>query len=150
MSITYHNSFNFIIFPRALYLKLLDPDGTMNLDQLSDATREDIDLFAEMMDNPAAFGATHPDVPWDEMVCLHDSFVLGEPNQQRWGRWGLWKCGCDGCFADGLCGHSLLLALLFDKTLKFPPEYSTKKLLSRKSTGRRPNAWCPEGGRGRG
>ena len=29
------NSFNFIIFPRALYLKLLDPDGTMNLDQLS-------------------------------------------------------------------------------------------------------------------
>ena len=66
-------------------------------------------------------------------------------NQQRWGRWGLWKCGCDGCFADGLCGHSLLLALLFDKTLKFPPEYSTKKLPGHKSTGRRPNAWCPEG-----
>ena len=110
-----------------------------------EATRSDLQLYAEMMDNPAEFETTHPDVHWDKMVRLHDSFVLCEPNQQRWGRWGLWKCGCDGCFADGLCGHSLLLALLFDKTLKFPPEFSTKKLPGSKSTGRRPNAWCPEG-----
>ena len=139
------NAFNSIIFPRASYLKHLDPDGTMGLQELLDASRDDILLFAEMMDNPAEFETAHADVPWDKMVRLHESFVLCEPNQQRWGRWGLWKCGCDGCFADGLCGHSLLLALLFDKTLKFPPEYSTKKLPGRKSTGRRPNAWCPEG-----
>ena len=57
------NSFNFIIFPSASYLKLLDPDGTMNLDQRSEATREDIELFAEIMDNPVEFEATNPDVP---------------------------------------------------------------------------------------
>ena len=94
------------------------------------------------MDNPAAFEANHPEVPWDEMVRLQYSFILCQRNPLRWGRWGLRKCGCDGCFAEGLCGHSLLLALLFDKSLKFTPEYSTT---SRKSTGRRPNAWCPEG-----
>ena len=42
-------------------------------------------------------------------------------------------CVVMGCFS-----------LLFDKTIKFPPEYSTKKLPTRKSTGRRPSAWCPE------
>ena len=78
------------------------------------------------------------------MLRLHESFVLCEPNCQGWGIYGLWKCGCYGCFRDGLCEHGLLLALLFDKTIKFPPEYSTKKLAGRKSTGRPPSAWCPE------
>ncbi len=44
-------TFNCIIFPSASYLKGIDPDGTMNLDELSETTREDIDQFAEMMDN---------------------------------------------------------------------------------------------------
>ena len=75
------NSFNSIIFPRASYLKLIDPDGTMALQELMDASRDDILLFAKMMDNPAEFETTHPDVHWDKMVRLHDSFVLCEPNQ---------------------------------------------------------------------
>ena len=47
------NSFNSIIFPRAAYLQLIDPDCTMTLDELMEATREDLQLYAEMMDNPA-------------------------------------------------------------------------------------------------
>ena len=82
----------------------------MSLEHLMEATREDLELFSEMMDYTAGFETMHPDVHWDKMLRLHDSFVVCEPNQQRWGRWGLWKCGCDGCFADGLCGHSLLLS----------------------------------------
>ncbi len=38
----------------------------------------------------------------------------------------------------------MLLSLLFDKTIKFPPAYWTKKLAGRKSTGLRPSAWCME------
>ena len=51
------NSINYIIFRRASSLKLIDPDGTMILDQLSKATRdsEDIEAFAKMMDTPAVF-----------------------------------------------------------------------------------------------
>ena len=36
------NNFNYIIFPRASYLKLIDPEGTMSLDDLMEATREDL------------------------------------------------------------------------------------------------------------
>ena len=40
------SSLNSIIFPRAPYLKLIDPDGTMSLEQLMEATREDLELFS--------------------------------------------------------------------------------------------------------
>ncbi len=43
-----------------------------------------------------------------------------------------------------LCRHSLLLAMLYDVTLKFPAKHSTKKLELRGKLARQPNAWAPE------
>ncbi len=43
-----------------------------------------------------------------------------------------------------LCRHSLLLAMLYDVTLKFPAKHSTKKLELREKLTKRPNAWAPE------
>ncbi len=42
------------------------------------------------------------------------------------------------------CRHSLLLALLYDMTLKFPLKYSSKKLERCGKQTRHPNAWAPE------
>ena len=47
-------------------------------------------------------------------------------------------------FGGGICGHSLLLAMLYDRSLKFPPEDSSARLARREKKGRRPNAWAPE------
>ncbi len=74
------------------------------------------------MDNPAKFNMENPNMMWDEMLKLHYCFVMCEPNGQRWGQWGMWKCSCDEGFKDAICGHSTLLTLLFDKTLSFPQE----------------------------
>ena len=56
------NSFSFIIFPRSAYLKAIDPAGTMTLDELIEATEEDSQLYAALMENPAHFELDHPDM----------------------------------------------------------------------------------------
>ena len=109
-----------IILPRSSYLKFVDPDGKMTCEELKIATEKDIDMFCAMMDCPSAFETAYPDVPYDEYLRLHDSFVLCEPIPKRWGRWGVWKCGCDDAFAGALCGHGMLLSMVFDKTITFP------------------------------
>ncbi len=43
-----------------------------------------------------------------------------------------------------LCAHSLLMALVYDVTLKFPAKHSTKKLEHRGKQAKRTNAWAPE------
>jgi hypothetical protein len=138
------NAYTSIILPRSSYLKSIDPDGKMSYDDLMKATKKDIDMFNAMMESPAGFESAYPAVPYDELLRLHESFVLCEPIPKRWGRWGVWKCGCDDCFADGLCGHGMLLSMVFDKTITFPPQYSTRELAKRNSKGKRPTAWCPE------
>jgi uncharacterized protein with HEPN domain len=55
---------------------MIDPEGTMSLDHLMEATREDLQLYSAMMENPAEFETMHPDVHWDKMVGLHERFVL--------------------------------------------------------------------------
>ena len=99
-----------------------------------------------MMGCPSGFGTAYPDVPYDEMLRLHDSGLLCEPIPKRLGRWGVWKCGCNDAFADGLCGHGLLLSMVFDTTITFPPQYSTREIAKRNlnSKSKRPSAWCPE------
>jgi hypothetical protein len=39
---------------------------------------------------------------------------------------------------------SLMMELLYESTLKFPPKSSTKKLESRGKLGSQPSAWAPE------
>jgi hypothetical protein len=43
----------------------------MPLDDLITATEDDCQLYAALMENPAHFELDHPDMPWDEMLCLH-------------------------------------------------------------------------------
>eukprot|EP00291_Cryptomonas_curvata_P026417 CAMPEP_0172154284 /NCGR_PEP_ID=MMETSP1050-20130122/1944_1 /TAXON_ID=233186 /ORGANISM="Cryptomonas curvata, Strain CCAP979/52" /LENGTH=243 /DNA_ID=CAMNT_0012822973 /DNA_START=34 /DNA_END=765 /DNA_ORIENTATION=+ len=80
----------------------------------------------------------------DEIIDLYESFYLLEPIEEKWGRWGTWKCMCENFMSGALCSHSLLMALLYDMTLKFPAKHSTKKLEHRGKQTRRPNAWAPE------
>jgi hypothetical protein len=51
---------------------------------------------------------------------------------------------CEDFMSAALCRHSLLLAMLYDATLKFPAKHSTKKLELRGKLTRRPSAWAPE------
>jgi hypothetical protein len=116
----------------------------MSYDELMTAAKKDIDMLNAMMESPAGFESAYPAVPYDEFLRLYESFVLCEPIPKRWGCWGMGKCGCDVCFADGLCRHGMRLSMVFDKTITFPPQYSTRKLAKRNSKGRHPTTWCPE------
>ena len=78
---------------------------------------------------------------WEEYVELHESFYLLEPLEEMWGRWVLFKCSCPGYFGGACCGHSSLLALLYDPSLKFPRELSSKQLPGRAGHSKKPSAW---------
>jgi hypothetical protein len=83
-------------------------------------------------------------MPIEEVVDLYESYYLLELIEEKWGRWGSRKCMCESFMSATVCGHSLLFAMLYDKTLQFPPKYSSKKLELRSKTARRPSAWAPE------
>ncbi len=83
-------------------------------------------------------------MPIEEVVELYESYYLVEPIKEKWGRWGSWKCMGESFMAAAICGHSLLFAMVYDKTLEFPPKHSSKKLELRGKTARRPSAWAPE------
>ena len=48
---------------------------------------------------------------------------------------------CESFFANGICGHSSLMALLYDSTLEFPAEYSNQSLPSN-AKAKKPSAWA--------
>jgi hypothetical protein len=52
-----------------------------------------------------------------------------------------WKCMCESFFANGICGNSSLMALLYDSSLEFPSAYS-KQLLPGNAKSKRPSAWA--------
>ena len=49
---------------------------------------------------------------------------------------------CEGFFSNGLCGHSTLMAFLYDSTLEFPGEWSTQQLPNSGKKNKRPSAWA--------
>ena len=70
VSIAWHQFIQLHHMPQRLVVRLVleayQPKRhheSMTLDQLSDATREDIELFAEMVNYPAQFEANNPTMP---------------------------------------------------------------------------------------
>jgi hypothetical protein len=100
-------------------------------DQLQALTHDDIILFAELMDSdiPAEFDMNHRDhnMTWDDILRLHKRFVLCQPNGQRWGQWGWFKCGCDEGFKDARCRHTLYAVRT---ALRHDPDVSTGILIA--------------------
>ena len=100
------------------------------------------------MANPIQFESDHPEklaeMPIYGVIDFYESFYLLEPVEEKWCRWGSWKCMCEDFMSAALCRHSLLLAMLYDATLKFPAKHSTKKLELRGKLTKRPSAWAPE------
>jgi hypothetical protein len=111
---------------------------------MQEAIAEELSSFSKLMENPAQYEAQNPDVTLEELLFLHESFVLLEPMGEKWGRWVISKCSCQGFFEAGICGHSLLFAMLYDRSLTFPPEESSARLPRRGKKGKIPNAWAPE------
>jgi hypothetical protein len=138
-----------IVIPSTRFLDRADPhtSSAMCINDPREHSRLGSHLFEDMLANSIQFESDHTDTIIDEMVELYESFYLAEPIEEKWGRWGSWKCMCDAFMSAALCGHNLLFALLYDKTLEFPPESSStsfKKLEHRCKTARRPGAWAPE------
>ena len=133
-----------IIIPSSRLLDKLDPHRAKSIDELREIIRPGRHLFEDMLSNPIQFESGHPEMPIEEVVDLYESYYLLEPIKEKWGCWGSWKCMCESFMSATICGHSLLLAMLYDKTLQFPPKHSSKKLELRRKTARRPSAWAPE------
>ena len=133
-----------IVMPSTRLLDSLDKSRSMSLDDLREVIRPKRHLFEDMLANPIQFETDHPDMTIEEMVDLYESFYMVEPIEEKWGRYGSFKCMCENFMSAAICGHSLLLAMLYDKTLTFPPKHSSKQLERRSRQARRPNAWAPE------
>ena len=101
----------------------------------------DVMRFDAMLSNPAMFEANTPNFHAEDYIELHESFYLLEPLEERWGKWVGWKCMCEGFFGNGICGHSTLMALLYDSALEFPVQWSTQQLPSSDKKKRR-SAWA--------
>ena len=133
-----------IIIPSSRLLAKLDQQRAKSLEDLRELIRPGRHLFEDMLSNPIQFEYDHSEMPIEEVVDLYESYYLLEPIEEKWGRWGSWKCMCESFMSAAVCGHSLLLAMLYDKTLEFPPKHSSKKLELRSRSTRRPSAWAPE------
>ncbi len=117
----------------------------MSIDELREVILPKRYLFEDMFSNPIQFETDHPEMTFEEMVDLYDSFYLVESIEEKWGRWGSWKCSmCGEYMSAAICGYSLLFAMLYDRTLEFPAKKSSKKLELRGRTARRPGAWASE------
>jgi hypothetical protein len=84
----------------------------------------------------------HTDMDADDIMTLHECFYLLEQLEERWGKWGLWKCMRPDFFDSGICGQSTLMSLLYDSSLQFPSKWSTQQLPSNGKSSMRPSAWA--------
>ncbi len=109
-----------IVIPSFRLLDRLDPHRAMSINDLREHIRPGRHLFEDMLANPIQFESDHPDMPIEKMVELYESYYLVEPIGEKWGRWGSWKCMCESLMLAAVCGHSLLFAMVYDKTLEFP------------------------------
>ena len=132
---------SYIIMPSKSLLDQIDPERTMTAAECRAALDEDLVKFDSMLKCPVVFEALVPDWDAEDYIRLHESFYIMEPLDERWGKWVSWKCMCEGFFANGICGHSTLMALLYDSTLEFPAEYSKQSLPSN-AKAKKPSAWA--------
>jgi hypothetical protein len=137
-----HSNISYIIMPAMTLLNRIDSDKKMTAAECLEAIHDDVARFEAMLSNPAVFEANAPDMDAEAYIELHESFYLLEPLEERWGKWVSWKCMCEGFFSNGLCGHSTLMALLYDSTLEFPGEWSTQQLPNSGKKNKRPSAWA--------
>ena len=133
---------SYIIMPSTSLLKRIDPAQKMTAAECLEAMHDDVARFDEMLLNPADFEANAPDMDAEAYIELHESCYLLEPLEERWGKWVTWKCMCESFFRNGICGHSTLMALMYDKTLEFPGEWSTQQLPGSAKKNRKPSAWA--------
>jgi hypothetical protein len=60
----------------------------MDCEQLITATKNTIDLYHAIMENPSDFESARVAMIYDEVLRLHDSFVLCEPQPSEVGALG--------------------------------------------------------------
>ena len=121
---------SYIIMPSMSLLNQIDSEEKMTAAECPEAIHDDVARFDAMLSNPVMFEENSPDMDAEDYITLHESFYLLEPMEERWGKWVSWKCMCKSFFGNGICGHSTLMALLYDSTLEFPSEWSTQQLPS--------------------
>jgi hypothetical protein len=131
-----------IIMPSMSLLNRIDSEGKMPAAECLEIISDDVRKFDAMLANPAMFAASSPDWEPEDYIGLHESFYLLEPMEERWGKWVSWKCMCESFFSNGICGHSTLMALLYDSSLEAPSEWSTQQLPSNSKSTKKPNAWA--------
>ena len=96
------------------------------------------------MQHPIQYELSRPDKLFEEIVDTYESFYMLEPIDVKWGRWGICKCSCEDFMGAACCGHSTLLAMLYDDTLEFSSAESSKEVAKRAGNSKRPSAWAPE------
>ncbi len=144
MTLPARNDLTSVILPSTKFLDSFDPDRRMSRDELRLAIQEQRDEFDEMVQHPIQYEADRPDKPFEEIVDTYESFYMLEPIDIKWGRWGVTKCSCEDFMGAACCGHSTLMAMLYEHTLDFPSVESSKEIAKCAGNSKRPNAWAPE------
>ena len=131
-----------VIMPATSLLDRIDVERKMTAVECLELIQEDVTKFNDMLDNPAMFSEINPYWDAEDYIGLHESFYLLEPMEEKWGKWVSWKCMCESFFSNGICGHSLLMTLLYDSSLEFPTQWSSQQLPSNAKSKKRPSAWA--------
>ena len=133
-----------VILPSTKLLDSFDPERCMSIDELRESIRDMRSEFEEMVQHPIAYEGAHEDKLFDDIIETYESFYMLEPIEEKWGRYGIFKCSCSDFMGAACCAHSILLAMLYDDTLEFPSAESSKEIARRAGNSKRPSAWAPE------
>jgi hypothetical protein len=133
-----------VILPSTKFLDRIDPERRLTIEELREAIREQRAEFEEMVQHPASYECENADKQFDDIIRTYESFYMLEPIEEKWGRYGIFKCSCSDFMGAACCAHSILMAMLYDDTLEFPSEESRKELARRAGNSKRPSAWAPE------
>jgi hypothetical protein len=99
------NTLTSVILPSAKLLDSFDETRSLSIVDLREKIRDIRHKLEDMMANPIQFEADHPEMTIEEILDLYESFYFLDPIEEKWGRWGTWKCMCEDFMSGAICGH---------------------------------------------
>jgi hypothetical protein len=99
-----------VVIPSTRYLDHVDAQRSGSIDDIREEIRPRLHLFEDLLANPIQFEYNHQDMSIEDIIELFESFYMLKPIEEKWGRWGSWKCMREAYMSGALRGHSLLMA----------------------------------------
>ncbi len=104
--------------PRELFLKRLDPDNTLSVDEVRDAVIEAHKPFMKMT-RPKK--KEHQSMTLSQLLDTAEQFHLIEDKGSKWSV-VRWACSCTRCYQWACCGYDALIDMLMNAERVVPAD----------------------------